>query len=139
MKKLEDIPKQDIFKIPDGYFDTLPSIIQARVAKKESTWSLAFRYSVKYALPTLIVTLGLVWFLNGGEQPVSTEQLIASIHTEDLVDYIQDADLSTEDLLESIDYTMIDADSLDLNESNILPADDDLTDISNEFEFETEL
>ena len=52
MKKLEDIPKQNIFEVPDGYFDKLPSVIQARIAKPEPKfWQLpAFRY----AMPLLI-------------------------------------------------------------------------------------
>ena len=136
MKKLEDIPKSDIFKVPDGYFDALPSIIQARVTKKEKEWLPVFRLSLKYALPVVVVAFGLFWFLNNGNGATTTEELLASISSDDLIEYIQDADISTEDLLESIDYTQINADSLELYDSNVLMNPDDLTDILTEFETE---
>ena len=34
MKKLEEIPKKEVFKVPEGYFENLPGIIQARVAQQ---------------------------------------------------------------------------------------------------------
>jgi hypothetical protein len=53
MKKLEDISKKNIFEVPDGYFEKLPGIIQARVAKPESTpW---FVPTLKFALPIVAV------------------------------------------------------------------------------------
>ena len=48
MKKLEDIPKKEIFDVPDGYFEKLPGKIQARISGsvpftepkvKLSTWA----------------------------------------------------------------------------------------------------
>jgi len=136
MKKLEDIPKTDIFKVPDGYFDTLPTIIQARVARKESSWSLPLHYSLKYALPVLVVAFGFFWYWNGRNEITSPEQMLASINSEDLIEYMEEADMNTEDLLESIDYTQINVDSLDLYESEVPINDDDLNDILNEFETE---
>jgi hypothetical protein len=136
MKKLDDIPKNDIFKVPDGYFDTLPTIIQARVEKKESAWLPAFRISLRYALPVLLVAVGILWFTRNSEPTSSPEELLASISSNDLIEYIQEADMSTDDLLESIDYTMINADSLDLNDSNVLLTDEDLNEVLTEFETE---
>ena len=133
MKKLEDIPKTNIFKVPDGYFDSLPSIIQARVAKKENTWMPTFQYALKYALPVLIIAVGLIWLVNSGNQSSGTEQLLTAVSSDDLMAYIQDSDMTTEDLMESLDYTQINADSLDLNEADFPLNTDDLSDMINEF------
>ena len=116
MTKLEDIPKTDIFKVPEGYFENLPQRIQARVTKPESIWTIFFQYSFKFALPFLVVTFGAVWFMTDRSRPGSPEQLIAAINTVDLAEYIHESEMQTEDLLESIDYTQINADSLDLYE-----------------------
>jgi hypothetical protein len=108
MKKLEDIPKKDLFKAPDGYFDKLPGIIQARVAKPEpkSIWVPV----LKFALPVLaLVTVGVFWFSNPTVQNVETE--LAGINTEQLMAYLDntevvweetetDGDWSEDDLLE---------------------------------------
>jgi hypothetical protein len=108
MKKLEDIPKKDLFKAPDGYFDKLPGIIQARVSKPEpkSIWVPV----LKFALPVLVlVTVGVFWFSNPAVQNIETE--LAGINTEQLMAYLDntevvwdepeaDGDWSEDDLLE---------------------------------------
>jgi hypothetical protein len=65
MKKLEDIPKKTVFKVPDGYFEQLPTVIQARMAEEAGRSPLAgvFSFSLKYALPAIaLVVAGIVWF-----------------------------------------------------------------------------
>lgn len=65
MKKLEDIPKKSIFKAPDGYFEDLPTVIQARMAKEgsRSPLSWVFSFSLRYALPVIaLVIAGIFWF-----------------------------------------------------------------------------
>jgi hypothetical protein len=136
MKKLEDIPKANIFKVPDGYFDMLPSIIQARVAKKETHWQPVFKYSLRYALPMLAVAVGIFWFTRSGNEPSSSEQMLASINSTDLIEYIQESEMSTDDLLDNIDYAQVNVDSLDLYESDLQLNDKDLNEVENELETE---
>jgi hypothetical protein len=65
MKKLDDIPKKNIYKVPDGYFDRLPTVIQARMAKAPGRTPLAvtLRFSLRYALPVIaLVAAGIFWF-----------------------------------------------------------------------------
>jgi len=95
MKKLEDIPKKDLFKAPDGYFDKLPGIIQARVAKPEpkSVWMPV----MKFALPVVaVVTVGIFWFSNPTVQSVEAE--LASINTEHLIAYLDNNEVVREDV-----------------------------------------
>jgi hypothetical protein len=94
MKKLEDIPKKDLFKAPDGYFDKLPGIIQARVAKPESKpmWVPV----LKFALPVVaLVTVGIFWFTNNNPQTLESE--LAAIETEQLIAYLDNNEVTWDD------------------------------------------
>lgn len=95
MRKLEDIPKKDLFTAPDGYFDKLPGIIQARVAKPEpkSVWLPV----LKFALPVVaLVTVGIFWFSNPTVKSVEAE--LASINTEQLIAYLDNNEVVWEDV-----------------------------------------
>ena len=114
MKRLEDIPKKEIFNVPDGYFERLPSVIQSRLAEHNQTsWKTTpvFRYSVRYALPLLLVAIGIFWYTNqsGGNNP---ETILDSIETEDLMVYLQESDLSTEELLDHLPLDTVDAEDI---------------------------
>jgi hypothetical protein len=135
MKKLEDIPKKQVFEAPEGYFDTLPGIIQARVAKKEGIWSLGWRPALRYALPILVMGVGLIWYLNSGKNE-TPEQLLASIEAIDIEDYLDESDMTTEELLDNIDYNQIEVDSLEF-ENSVLDFDDaDVDELLNNLETE---
>ncbi len=138
MKKLEDIPKKQAFEAPEGYFDTLPGIVQARVAKKESAWAFnSWQPVLRYALPMLVVAIGLVWYLNTGEIE-TPEQLLASIEVVDIEEYLDESDMTTEDLLDHIDYDQIQTDSLEFENSVLDFGDADIDDLLDNLD-ETEL
>jgi len=117
MKKLEDIPKNHPFKVPDGYFEKLPGVIQARIAEqthvRESKPYL--RYALQYALPVLILGVAAVIYLMPGT-PQNTESLLASVSTEELVAYLEESEISTEELL----------DQFELNAENIEAIEDEV-------------
>jgi hypothetical protein len=105
MKKLEEIPKKNIFEVPEGYFEKLPGIIQARVAKPEP--ARLWIASLKYALPVFaLMALGVFWFSNSSEK--SFDEQLAGIETEQLIAYLNDADLQIDDLSESVDWNEFD-------------------------------
>jgi len=114
MKKLEDIPKKEVFKVPDGYFDNLPTIIQARVAEKEAKpFRPVFSLALRYALPVVVLGLaGILWF-NRQQDTATAESILASIQTEDLVAYLNDADLTTDELIEDVVLDAEDADEIE--------------------------
>ncbi len=109
MKKLEDIPKKNIFEVPEGYFEKLPGIIQARVAKPEPVrlWVT----SLKYALPVLAVLAGVFWFTGQSEE--TFDEQLAGIQTEQLIAYLNDADLQMDDLSETVSWNEIDLNELE--------------------------
>jgi hypothetical protein len=110
MKKLEDISKKNIFEVPDGYFEKLPGIIQARVAKPEPTpW---FVPTLKFALPIFaILAVGIFWYSSQSQNTI--EEQLAAIQTEQLVAYLDDATLNFDDLTESVTWSEDDLNELE--------------------------
>ena len=105
MKKLDDISKKTVFNVPDDYFDELPSKIQARVGelKVSSQPSVFYRYKYAFLVPALaVVVVAFVLFFQ--PQRKDAERILASIETEQLVAYLQETDITTEDLLENFEF-----------------------------------
>jgi hypothetical protein len=111
MKKLEDIPKNNIFEVPDGYFDRLPSKIQARIEKTQpETHAVSiFSFTLRYAVPVMLLGLATYLFWPKAD---SDHDLLASVSSEQLVAYLNETDISTEDLLEEAQLNEVEADSL---------------------------
>ena len=116
MKKLEDIPKNDLFKVPEGYFETLPGRIQARVSNGsyQPERSFVFSYRLQYIVPVILIaiTLGIFWY-SGTDKHQDTEVLLSSVSTDDLVAYLSDSELTTEDLLENVEFNKMDLEEIE--------------------------
>ncbi len=128
--KLEDIKKKNIYTVPDAYFDQLPTRIQARVHKTESAPFFSFNWSLTYkvALPALAVLI-LVFYL-GSDPKVnsgSAESLLTHVSTEDLVAYLETTDITSDEILESIDFNTTD---LDMTLDQPLIEDDEISEES---------
>jgi len=110
MKKLEDISKESIFKVPDGYFEKLPGIIQARVAKPEPrVW---FAPALKFTAPVLAIAIAIaIWFTAG--QGGSLEDQLNEIQTEQLMAYLEESDLSPDLITEEIRWSEEDLNELE--------------------------
>ena len=136
MKKLEDIPKKEVFNVPDDYFDKLPGIIQARVATPQNESSPVWRFALRYALPTVVLlAVGIVWF-NQSHKVVDAEQLLSSIQTDDLVAYLNDSDMTTEELLADAELSDEDASEIEENVFNLNLENESLDDIVTEMELD---
>ena len=65
MKKLDDIPRTNIYEVPDGYFEGLPTIIQSRLSDQNQR-NPSFRWALagKFAIPALVImtTAGIFWY-----------------------------------------------------------------------------
>jgi hypothetical protein len=118
MKRLEEIPKKDIFEVPDGYFDKLPGVIQSRIAdpRPASITVASYRLALKYAVPVVVITLA-AFFIFRGNDPVSNnpEEMLAAVSTEELATYLAESDISTEDLLDNINLDEVDINELSSN------------------------
>lgn len=139
MKKLEDIPKGKVFEVPEGYFDRLPGVIQARVVevKPERAWSPFLRYGLKYALPVMAITVAALFYRNDSGT-LSTEELIASVDSAALVAYLGETDMSSDDLLEVIPLDNEEADAIQENlMDEVMVNDATMEELTNEFELDT--
>lgn len=116
MKKLEDIPKKQLFEVPEGYFDRLPGLIQARVSRqeKQSVGQPYLRYGLKYALPTFAIAV-VTLFLWTGPTTQSAEEVLASISSEQLVAYLQETDLNADDFLDAVPLDQLEVEALQEN------------------------
>jgi hypothetical protein len=103
---LSNIPKKDIFKTPDGYFDALPENISRRIAEsnKPAGKSIVFRVE-RWKYITLaaaaVITL-LIIFLPSRQvdrHSPSAAELIAQITDEECLAFLKNSDVEIDDLL----------------------------------------
>ncbi|MEI9920105.1 MAG: hypothetical protein WDO14_15120 [Bacteroidota bacterium] len=129
MRKLEDIPKQNPFKVPDGYFDQLPTVIQSRMTKdtRHAPMVRVISLSLKLALPVAaLVVAGIFWF-----RPATTlDDQLEGIDTEQIALYLSNTEHA--DIDESQDnagFTIQELDQLqDTIYSKLEYSDEDLLD-----------
>lgn len=113
MKKLDDIPKKPIFKIPEGYFEALPARIQARVSTvpAAASWRPLAGYALKVALPLAIIVTALFFYYRSPATDAAA--ILATIETQDLIEYLEESDVTTEDVLENLDFNNTDLDAIE--------------------------
>ncbi len=136
MKKLQDIPKKQIFSVPENYFDRLPAIIQAKVDGDIKIQLPIKVYALKYALPALImVIIAVVWFSsstqNGNNEVAS---LLASVQTEDLAIYLNDSDLTLDDVLETVEFNIDDIEDVEASVYELGVTNDEFDNIINDLD-----
>ena len=135
--KLDDIPKKPIFDIPDGYFDQLPVKIQARIsAGKDTEKSFFFQYKLQYVIPVVfLLAVGVVWFAK--PQPgTDAESILASVETEYLVAYLNESELTTEDVLEEVDFSSNDVQDIEMEVYQLQLEDEVFDDVLDELDVE---
>jgi hypothetical protein len=105
MKNLEDIPKKHPFNVPDGYFDRLPGIIQSRIAEKSAQPQPTpyLRYALQYAIPMVLIAIAAIFYFTP-EPARDVDTILASVSTEELVAYLEESDISTDELLETVEF-----------------------------------
>ena len=139
MKKLEDIKKENIYKVPERYFDELPMRIQDRISSKsESIPATAFNWSiaVKVAVPAFVIIITVLFgvFIRTNNSYQDVDTILAQVSTEDMITYLQSTDISIDEILNEIQYDEI-AD--EILQENLLMDDEELSiDLYNELMME---
>jgi len=113
MIRLDDIPKKSLFETPEGYFEKLPGRIQSRIAGPEPK-PLWGTLALKYAFPVLALAAASIFVLTN-RPSLSPEELIAGVESEQLVAYLSEMDVSTDDLLDAVPLDETEAESLQLD------------------------
>jgi hypothetical protein len=137
MKKLEDLPKKVDFQVPDRYFDELPARIQNRIgASPNPRWQFTPRLALRYALPLLaLLAIGIIWYDRSSKPTLITE--LEKIDEVQLSFFIEDPELTSEELAENVVWSTADLDALEEEVYDVLDASgEELDGIIDEMELE---
>lgn len=107
--KLDDLPKKNIYQVPDRYFDQLPGRVMSRVREKESANNLVTMLPfwrqplLQGALAGLALILSFVFiFTFNSQQPqpsAAGEWMLADVTEKEAVEYLMASDqLEAQDL-----------------------------------------
>lgn len=140
--KLDELPKKQLYSVPDNYFKELPSIIQARVVKPEQarTPALVWSSALRYALPVIALVMMLVYFgVRLKNDDIDVQAMIDEIPTEELISYITESEITTDELLSLIDLNELDVDGM-VDENIELLNDNEWDNLLEEYpEFENDI
>ena len=105
--KLSDIPRHNVYRVPEGYFDRLPMRVMERTAAQEhmasAPWLARLWQPVRLAVaPLLLLFLFVGAFLFSMQQVPQQETLtVATLSDEEIVNYLSTyAQTETADLEE---------------------------------------
>ncbi len=71
MKKLEDIKKDNLFEVPEGYFDSFPEKIMSRIKDEEQTANKPAGKAVKMLKSYVFLAAALIIFVIIGRFAIS--------------------------------------------------------------------
>lgn len=106
--KLEDIPKKNIYQVPEGYFDKLPNRVMAQVRKdvageRNAFFTFGHFAYLRGALAGLVLLVLFTWcflFTLPDHTPLPTASLLNNISDTEALDYlIRTERLETQDLV----------------------------------------
>jgi hypothetical protein len=127
--KFDDLPKRDIFKAPDGYFDSLPERLVSRISNDETkvrTISSPWR-AVGYVAAASVTLIAILWFANSDSfKQVTPQETLAQVSTEDLASYLESEEIDLSDIIEGADSFTWDENPIDLLLPNIDERSSDL-------------
>lgn len=130
--------KKNIYQVPEDYFEKLPQIIQARAVEPAIVTRRNFAYVLRFAIPViLIIIVALVTLTNGtDDKGMNVEELLSEVSTEDLVEFLSNSDITTDEILAEVDLFDLEfefgGEGIDLLENNDLTTDE-LDDLLNNF------
>ncbi len=140
--KLDELPKKQLYSVPDDYFKELPSIIQARAVKPEQaqTPALIWSSALRYALPVIALVMMLVYFgVRINNDDIDVQAMIDEIPTEELISYITESEITTDELLSLIDLNELDVDGM-VDENIKLLNDNEWDELIEEYpDYETDI
>ncbi len=136
MKRLEDIPKKQNFKVPDGYFDELSMRIQARIEAGQPKYKVSLSYgklALRYALPVVLVGVISVALWNNysakNEDPMAA---LENIPAGQLLAYLESDEISTDDIMEHAAFSNSTVDEMQKQYDGI--SDSELDELANEYD-----
>ena len=108
---------------PVGYFDKLPGIIQAKTAHKAPNGPRVYWMGALKLVPAVAAVVLILFYTGvlGPKTEVSSiESQLAEVSTEDLIEYLASVDLTTEELLDEVDFTDLSLDFEEVDQNELL-------------------
>lgn len=108
--KLEDLNKDNVFKVPDDYFENFPDRMQERIREikpDKKVRVIRMRTLMNIAAAVAVLVVALIGLTRINKDSASIDQLLSEISTEELVNYLIDSDISTDEFLENLDMSII--------------------------------
>ncbi len=120
--QLDDIRKESVYKVPSRYFVELPGIIQARIQKGPEITQHSrlpiFNWKIALVTATLLLTLVFYALFRGNSKAISPEEILAQVSIEDIIEYLDFSEITTEDILAEL--TMEEADIDEFLQNDIM-------------------
>lgn len=101
--RLEDLPKKEIFRTPDRYFDELPSIIQAKVVKPTPEPAFTFSWTPRrtwLSLASASLIALLVWLTYPTRQESLGEDTLSQVNDQEIINYLKAQNINHLDIAE---------------------------------------
>lgn len=108
--KLEDLNKDNIFKVPDNYFEDFPDRLRKRIKETEQPKKvpvIRLRTIINIAAAAAILIFAIYGITKINNNTTSVDQLLSEISSEELVNYLVESEMSTDEFLENLDMSMI--------------------------------
>ena len=124
--KLEDLPKKNIYQVPENYFEKLPGRVMQRVTQDSVSKNPFYAFwNLPYLRPALasvmiVICLAVLFLFNRNQAPESSE-LLASISDKDAMEY-----LIRMEKLESQDLSLLSQSEQDLSHEFIQASQQDI-------------
>jgi len=135
MGKLEDIPKRDFFNTPEGYFETLPGRVQARLeGEHRFQRSPVVSFSLRYALPVVLVVAAAIFWFTSSNKPADVDKMLSAIKTEDLVAYLDESEITTDEVIESGNFSTTDIHEIEGEVYDLNMTNEDLKNIADDLD-----
>jgi len=120
MENNDELPRRNIFIVPDNYFDSMESEIRKKINKPEkSTYDFFFSTRFRLAMVASVVVFAIMFFLLPNETPADPEALLAGVSDEELSRYLEENTLpESDDILYFNEYNEEDILTIELNSIN---------------------
>lgn len=104
----DKLSNKNIHKVPEGYFEDLPQIIQAKAVESAKVKSIPkFVFQLKYAIPVLLILIvaTVMFFNNSEEEGSNVGTLLSEVSTEELIQFLEESEITTDEILAEVDFT----------------------------------
>ncbi len=128
----EEIDKDNIFKVPENYFEELPGRIQSKIRSREKRFLPEINWLgiLKISVSLAAVLFFVLYFapLKTSTGPTAPEAILAQVNTDDVIAYLELTDINIDELIVQTDPDAVDLwqdeddpliDELDLDEDQL--------------------